>query len=64
MPTHTPNMVNMRMETRSVNSSQSQDTPAALTSELGADAELVQHTQQLGELPCPACQGALLTTYI
>ena len=45
-------MVNMRMETRSVNPSQSQDTPAALTSELGADAELVQHTQQLGELPC------------
>ena len=47
-------MVNMRMETRSVNPSQSQDTPAALTSELGADAELVQHTQQLGELPCLA----------
>ena len=50
MPTHTPNMVNMMMQTRAVSgSSPSQDVPAALTSQLGAETDLAQHTQQLGE---------------
>ena len=50
MPTHTPNMVNMMMQTRAVSgSSPSQDVPAALTSQLGAETNLAQHTQQLGE---------------
>ena len=50
MPTHTPNMVNMMMQTRAVSSgSPSQDVPAALTSQLGAKTDLAQHTQQLGE---------------
>ncbi|DBB15379.1 TPA: hypothetical protein ACH3X3_003613 [Trebouxia sp. C0006] len=49
MPTHTPNMVNMMMQTRAVSgSSPSQDVPAALTSQLGAETDLAQHTQQLG----------------
>jgi len=50
MPTHTPNMVNMMMQTRAVSgSSPTQDVPAALTSQLGAETDLAQHTQQLGE---------------
>ena len=50
MPTHTPNMVNMMMQTQAVSgSSPSQDVPAALTSQLGAETDLAQHTQQLGE---------------
>jgi len=50
MPTHTPNMVNMMMETRSVTSaSQSQDIPEGIATELGANTDLAQHTQQLGQ---------------
>ncbi len=50
MPTHTPNMVNMMMQTRAVSgSSPTEDVPAALTSQLGAKTDLAQHTQQLGE---------------
>ncbi|DBA98847.1 TPA: hypothetical protein ACH3X1_014607 [Trebouxia sp. C0004] len=49
MPTHTPSMVNMMMQTRAVSSSSpSQDVPAALISQLGAETDLAQHTQQLG----------------
>ncbi|KAL0023521.1 hypothetical protein WJX79_006936 [Trebouxia sp. C0005] len=49
MPIHTPNMVNMMMQTRAVSSSSaSQEVPAALTSQLGAETDLEQHTQQLG----------------
>ncbi len=63
MPTHTPNMVNMMMQTRAVSSS-SPSVPAALTSQLGAETDLAQHTQQLGEpsytpMYCKYIAGAL-----
>ena len=55
MPLHTPNMVNMMMQTQPATAShthaqlQQQSTSVAVTAQLGATADLAQHSQELGE---------------
>ncbi len=55
MPLHTPNMVNMMMETEPAIASGGggaggqQPISAAITAQLGAPADLAQHAQQLGQ---------------
>ena len=56
MPLHTPNMVNMMMQTQPAAASQlqaqqqqQQPISAAITAQLGTTEDLIQHTQQLGE---------------
>lgn len=57
MPLHTPNMVNMMMETEPASGVEGggrgaggqQPISAAITAQLGAPADLAYHAQQLGE---------------
>lgn len=59
MPLHTPNMVNMMMQTQPAAASQlqgqqqQQPVSAAITAQLGTTEDLIHHTQQLGEILLP-----------
>ena len=54
----TPSMVNMMMQTCSASASQQQPIPEAIASQLGASADLAQHSQQLGGPPTALSHSA------
>ena len=50
MQIETPHMVNMRMDTRPASMAAARGTEDIFIEQLGADAELAEHSQQLGKI--------------